>query len=122
MHLLLQLHAVDKINLFLFLFLCYYTDRRVERQRRWPEALFRHLALNYVTIVEIKDAKWFLYIRIPLYPSISIFAAIQSMTGIFISRNLQSSVLKENKYFNVFAEIFFKAKFETYLSRMSRII
>ena len=63
-----------------------YRDRRVEGQRRWPEALFRRLAtlptsdfvpfrffpLNYETIVDIRDAKWFIYKRMPLYPSISI--------------------------------------------------
>ena len=65
-----------------------YRDRRVERQRRWPEALFRRLAtlllsnffthkfkfvpFNYETIIDIRDAKWFIYIGMPLYPSISI--------------------------------------------------
>ena len=60
-----------------------HTGRRVEteRQRRWPEALFLRLAtlphsdffpLNYETIVDSRDAKWFIYIRMPLYPSISI--------------------------------------------------
>ena len=43
-----------------------YRDRRVERQRRWPEALCRRLAtlplpdfvqLNYETILDIRDAK-----------------------------------------------------------------
>ena len=49
----------------------------VERQKRLPKALFRRLVtlplfdfvlLNYVTIVDIRDAKWFVYIRMPLYP------------------------------------------------------
>ena len=50
-----------------------YRDRRVERQRRWPVALFRRLATlplsNFFplnTKVYIRDAKWF--IRMPLYP------------------------------------------------------
>ena len=69
-----------------------YRDRRVERQKRWPEALFRRLAtlplsdfplkftfvpLNYETIVDIRDAKWFIYIGMPLYPSICISEVYQ---------------------------------------------
>ena len=59
----------------------YSNAERVERQRRWPEALFKRLAtlplsdffpLNYETIENIRDAKWFIYIGMPLYPSISI--------------------------------------------------
>ena len=56
--------------------------RRVERQRRWSDALFRLLAtlplfdcvpLNYETMEDIRDARWFIYIRMPFYPSISIY-------------------------------------------------
>ena len=32
----------------------------------------KFVSLNYETIVDIRDAKWFVYIRMPLYPSISI--------------------------------------------------
>ena len=32
----------------------------------------KFVPLNYETIVDIRDAKWFIYIRMPLYPSIFI--------------------------------------------------
>ena len=31
---------------------------------------FKFVPLNYDTIVDIRDVKWFIYIRMPLYPSI----------------------------------------------------
>ena len=40
-----------------------YRDRRVERQRRWTEELFRRLAtVGNEAIVDIRDAKWFIFI------------------------------------------------------------
>ena len=65
-----------------------YKDRGVESQRRWSEAFFRRLAtlplvcplkfkfapLNYEIIVGIREPKWYMYIRMPFYLYISIYA------------------------------------------------
>ena len=48
-----------------------------EAKTFWQHSPFSDFVpLNYETIVDIRDAKWFIYIRMPLCPSISIIQNI----------------------------------------------
>ena len=47
----------------------------------------------------IRDAKWFIYIRMPLYPSISIILCFQRKNGFYISWLLRSCAHVLKKYF-----------------------